>query len=216
VGSDNEKFDRAVEYLRGMIRREIAAGFDPVDHIMESAVECAADGVDAAALEPLAREFTREALAEQYRAQAEWPDQTDCDRLDEAFEELESRGIVCRQNFTCCGTCGAAEIWGEMQAAETSGLPVRGYAFYHVQNTTSAVEGGGLYLHYGATDKGEEAALAVAREIVDVLTAHGLAADWNGSWRTCVGVSLDWKRRRPLEAGFGCRKPIRGLFDECE
>src|SRR5262245_18046584 len=203
--------------MRNMIGRDVAAGFDAADRIAESAVGVAADdGVDSDALEPLAREFTREALAEHYRAQAEWPERTDCDRLDEAFAELERRGIVCRQNFSCCGTCGASEIWGEMEAAAKSGRPICGYAYFHMQDAESAVECDGLYLSYGATAEGEDAALAVAREIIEVLNPHGLATDWEGSWRTRIGVTIDWKRRRPLEVGFACRKPTRGLFDECE
>ena len=29
-------------------------------------------------------------------------------------EEVEKRGIVCRQDFTCCGNCGVAEIGAEL------------------------------------------------------------------------------------------------------
>src|SRR5688500_10767798 len=49
----------------------------------------------------------------QRAAEATWPERTDCDRLDAAFAELEGIGIVCRQDFTCCSTCGGAEIGAE-------------------------------------------------------------------------------------------------------
>ncbi|MBL7373657.1 hypothetical protein INQ23_30515, partial [Escherichia coli] len=62
----------------------------------------------------------------------------------------------------------------------------------------SAVDGGGLYLNYGACDEGEDAALAVARDIVAELEAHGLETRWDGSWDQRIGVALDWKRRRSI------------------
>jgi hypothetical protein len=65
-----------------------------------------------------------------------------------------------------------------------------------MQDTERAAEGDGLYLNYGACEDGEEAALAVANDIVTQLTAHGLRTEWNGSWNQRIAVSLDWKRRR--------------------
>jgi hypothetical protein len=154
------------------------------------------DAADPAVLRPHAQRMVREILEEQLREQASWPQPTDCDRLDTAFAALEQVGIVCRQHFSCCGTCGSGEIWDEMEAARAGGRDVRGYAFYHVQDTESAVEGGGLYLNYGAVAEGEDAALVLAHEIVALLEQHGLHTHWNGEWSRRVGVALDWKRRR--------------------
>lgn len=130
------------------------------------------------------------------REQASWPTPTDCDRLDAAFAALEQGGIVCRQHFSCCGTCGAAEIWDEIDTARGAGLDVRGYAFYHVQDTEAAVEGYGLYLNYGAVEDDEAPALAIAHEIVTTLEQHGLRVHWDGQWSRRISISLDWKRRR--------------------
>ncbi|HEU4968451.1 DUF6891 domain-containing protein [Sphingomonas sp.] len=143
-----------------------------------------------------AQRLLRDALAEHSMAQRNWPDRTDCDRLDDAFAALEADGIISRQNFTCCGTCGSAEIWDEMKAIEEAGGAVRGYAFYHMQDTESAAEGHGLYLNYGACEEGEHAALAIARDIVAHLEDHGLDCHWNGEWGKRIAVALDWKRRR--------------------
>lgn len=197
---DEPALAEAVRLMRERVRQEVAAGFDPADRIAEAVAEgeCV-DGVDAEELEGIARRLVREALAAHYREQADWPDVTDCDRLDDAFAELEARGIVCRQNFSCCGTCGHTEIWDEMERAREAGAEVWGYAFFHLQDTESAVGGGGLYLKYGSAEAGDEE--AVAEELVEVLTAHGLAAGWNGQTSQCVGLSLDWKRRRPVEVG---------------
>ncbi len=188
--------EEALQELRGYIQRDVAAGFRPEDEIATSAVEILADDYDADALTPHAAKMTRELIATHKQEQASWPQTTDCDRLDSAFAALERAGIVCRQDFSCCGTCGAGEIQDEMDKVAKSGTRVRGYAFYHMQDTESAVEGGGLYLNYGAVQDGDAAAVGIGKEIAASLKQQGLQVDWDETWAKRIGVRLDWKRRR--------------------
>jgi hypothetical protein len=74
-------------------------------------------------------------------------------------------------------------------------LKVRGYTFFHMQDTDSATVGYGLFLNYGAVEEGERPALAVAHEVVDALQRHGLKAEWDGNWSKRIRLPLDWKRR---------------------
>ena len=191
--------DDIIEDLREYIERDVAAGFRSADEIVESAVEVMDGEAEPATLRAAAERLTQTAMARHFAAQATWPAMTDCDRLDAAFAELDRRGIVARQDFSCCGTCGAGEIRAEMEEVVATGRPVRGYAFYHMQDTESAAEGRGLYLAYGAADEGELAALGVAGEIVDTLRTQGLDVAWEGTWDKRIQVSLDWKRRRRVE-----------------
>ncbi len=186
----------ALQELRGYIQRDVAAGFRPEHEIATSAVEILADDYDADALTPHATKMTRELIAAHKLKQASWPQTTDCDRLDSAFAALERAGVVCRQDFSCCGTCGVDEIQDEMSKAAKSGTRVRGYAFYHMQDTESAVEGHGLYLNYGAVQDGEAAAVGIGQEIAASLKQQGLKLDWDGTLTKRIGVRLDWKRRR--------------------
>lgn len=188
---------RVPEAFGQYIARQVAAGFDSPDEITSSAVEMFADDVAPAVLRPIAERLTTEHVNAHQAAQANWPAVTDCDRLDAAMAELTRSGIVCRQNFSCCGNCGAYEIGAEMQAERRAGIHVRGYAFYHVQDTETAVNGSGLLLNYGSVRSTKEALTAIGHEIVDALRRHGLATDWNKSPNTRIGVLVDWKRRRP-------------------
>jgi hypothetical protein len=200
VSTADGSLDQAVEYMTGFIRRDVAAGFEPPARIVETAVELGTDeGVDPETLRPVARRLTREALAEHYRAQVGWPDRTDCDRLDEAFAELEVQGIVARQNFTCCSTCGHYEIGAEVVAARKR-RPVTGYAFYHMQDTERAVEGGGVYVKYDALSDDRARKAEVGRRIVAAVEQAGLRAEWDGDPDTAVLVKLKWQKRRPIEA----------------
>lgn len=185
----------ALDELHGYVRHHVAAGYHTPDEIARFACEVFADSLDPAVLRHHAARYTREALDEHRAEQAGWPAVTDNERLDAAFAALEREGIVCRQNFSCCGTCGAAEVWDEMAAVEEAGAPVVGYAFFHVQDTEAAVEGAGLYLSYGAVAEGAAAAEAVGRAVVDALEAKGLTTVWDGHWSRRIFVQLEWRRR---------------------
>lgn len=186
----------ALDDMRIYVRRDVASGFYDRAQILQNAEDAFEGELDIDILRQAAAVATDEALAEHLTDQSNWPAITDCDRLDAAFAGLEAEGIVARQNFTCCGTCGAAEIWDEAKALEEMGKPVEGYAFYHMQDTESAADGGGLYLNYGSAEDGDVASTAIGRRIVRQLESHGLKTDWNGDIRQRIGLSLDWKRRR--------------------
>jgi len=188
--------DEALHELRDYIQRDVAAGFRPEGEIAASAVEILADDYDADTLMPHAVRMTSELIAVHKQDQASWPRTTDCDRLDMAFAALERAGVVSRQDFSCCGNCGVGEIQDEMGKVGKTGTRVRGYAFYHMQDTESAVEGGGLYLNYGAVEDGEAAAVEIGKEIAASLKQQGLQVDWDESWAKRIGVKVDWKRRR--------------------
>ncbi|CAL1692936.1 hypothetical protein MMB232_03119 [Brevundimonas subvibrioides] len=182
--------------LRQRIETDVAAGFAPDDEIVEGAVDYLAGEMDADVMRAAAPVLLAEALAAHRRAQAEWPEITDCDRLDAAFAALEADGVIARQNFSCCGSCGSHEIWDEIDQARDAGRPAHGYAFYHMQDTDAAVEGHGLYLGYGAEDGHPGGAVAVGHAIVSRLGEQGLATDCDGRVEKRIGVTLDWKRRR--------------------
>jgi hypothetical protein len=165
-------------------------------------------------LQQLAKCVVGDALLEHHRRQSQWSQPTDCDRLDRAFVRLGRSGIIGRHDFTCCQTCGHAEIEPHLWfASKVSTAPIWGYVFYHMQDTDRAVQGGRLFLRFGAFDGGggggarqrhpglraaEDAATACGREIVAALTAEGLCPpEWPGEDPgTAISVQLRWMRRR--------------------
>lgn len=183
------------EQLKDWIQRHLIEGFLSDDEIVESVVERASDEFEMANAPGLAKRMTAELAAGHRIEQKAWPAVTDCDRLDRAFARLNAAGIVARQNFTCCQTCGHAEIGDEIES-EGQRMKVRGYTFYHQQDTENAVDGGGVFLAYGGVGDDPEAAVRIGREISDAVKAEGLLVDWNGSVNTRIKVSLDWRRRR--------------------
>ena len=192
----NDGDDELLAELREQIEADVAAGFEDARTIAGRAIDAFEDQADRTFLESHARLFVEEALAAHAAEQRGWPARTDCDRLDAAFAALEQAGVVARQHFTCCGTCGLAEIDREIAAVEAAGTRTRGYAFYHWQDTEAAVEGYGLCLYYGSCLDDEAADLAIGREIAAELERQGLRPEWDGRLERRIEVPMDWKRRR--------------------
>lgn len=189
-----------LDELREWLVREVAAGFSAAREIVEAAGDVFEGQLERDVVQAEAERMLPGLLAAHAREEAAWPETTDNDRLEAAFTELEAGGIICRENFSCCNTCGSAEIWAEVDDANDVIPHVRGWIFYHMQDTESAVEGGGIYLSYGAVADTKNAPLAIAREVVRTLTNHGLHVDWNGDITRRIMVELDWKRRRRAAA----------------
>jgi hypothetical protein len=188
-----EDFDDLHEF----ITLQIAAGYVPTDEIIDDATETFADVItDRAALRDAAAAIADRATRAHIGDQASWPAITDCDRLDAAFAELVGNGIMARQHFSCCGTCGAHEIRTELHQAEKAGRPARGFTFFHTQDTAHAVAGELLYLSYGTISQDHAGALAVGHEVVATLDRHGLSPQWNGKAAHRIALPLRWQRRR--------------------
>ncbi len=187
----------AIDDITNYIRRDIASGFAEIENIVPNALEIVGDYYPAEKLRPHAERVLRDTIEAQLREQRSWPPITDCDRFDAAFGDLELSGVVCRHNFSCCGTCAASEIWDEIDAERSKGREIIGCAHYHCQDTESAVEGHGVYLSYGSVLQGEKPSVDIGHRIVEAMRAHGLKVTWDGSLSNRIHVTLDWKRRLP-------------------
>lgn len=183
----------ALDDIRGYIQRAVREGFRDEDDILENACDYAADE-HGNPMRAQVKRLTKELLAAHRAEQATWATPTDCDRLDAAFDAMQRRGVVARQNFSCCSNCGHAEMPGEIEAMGPNAHVV-GYAFYHMQDTESAAEGGGIYVKYGSVETGGE--VAVGEVIAEELRRAGLKVEWDGDPSRAIGVvEIDWKRRR--------------------
>ncbi|QQQ76579.1 hypothetical protein IOD16_37280 [Saccharothrix sp. 6-C] len=190
-----EVLEEVEDYARTLVH----AGFTSSDDIVRDLVDHFDD--EHPVTPPVARSVVRRVWRERAAEQEGWPERTDVDRLFAVFDALDRAGIVARADFTCCQTCGHAEIGDE------AGEDARGYVFFHRQDTESAVAGGGVWLAYGSF--GDEADLepvdhaaadeAVGREVVAALAAGGLPVEWNGSARTRIQVGpIAWQKRLPV------------------
>lgn len=182
------------------VRDQAATGFFSFPTLVQSTLDFWSDGEPddvVAAIRTVAEREAGQALARQLKRQQGWPAVTDCDRFDAAFAELESAGIVCRHNFTCCCTCAACEIIQEIQDERERGREIIGCVHYNEQDTEAAVRGQGLYLSYDSVLYSGEASLDIGRRAIAAMEKQGVATTWNGELERRIHVQLDWKRRWP-------------------
>ena len=186
--------------LHTFISVQVKAGFDDRESIIEAAVDNFRDEYGGYIVRQEAAKISDKLLMQHYEEQKTWTHETDCDKLDEAFAELDRKGIVARQNFTGCQTCGHTEIGNEIDDA-LEFRPVRGYVFFHQQDTEHVVEMDKLYLAYGSVDGKEDDSVDIGYEVMAALRRAGLLVEWNGmiQKRICI-KEIRWQRRRLPEA----------------
>jgi hypothetical protein len=131
-----------------LIETKVAIGFAAPADIVAYCVHCFSEEASADSLRPIAEKLVASAVKEHLAKQAEWPEVTDCDRLTLAFAELEQKGILCRQDYSDCMTCGHFDLKAEAELAQQQGREVRGYVFFHGQDTESLLDGD-LFLAFG-------------------------------------------------------------------
>lgn len=126
-------------------------------------------------------------------------------KLDRAFEALRRAHVVAEQDFTCCNTCGHAEIEGDQGDL--------GYVFFHQQDTESLVEDGSTYLSYGIfwpahISEEEYKALSDSQReelydattiklmktvVIPTLQEHGIGVSWEGNVDTRILLTdVEW------------------------
>lgn len=111
------------------------------------------------------------------------------ERLNGAFKELRGLNYIAKQNFLCCQSCGWAAIsdlvdgTGNFATGKNKGKPCTGVVFYHRQDTEGIKSGKGGYLAWGPPyDCTSDAiTVTVGQKIIDVLSKHGVATEWDGS-----------------------------------
>ena len=181
------------EYILHAIENWVWSGFydaDEVDSMIDDILE---DDADEAMLRAaVVSEFNKKTAAE-----ASWPDTTDCDRLDQAFAKLNSRGIIALHNAGYTMSDGLGDVSEVLDERGRAGI--NGYCFYHAQDLERAVEGGGLMIAFGAFDDDKLKKTKIGHLVKDVLHESGFTVEWNGDPESRLNLpEIDWKRRRAV------------------
>lgn len=96
--------------------------------------------------------------------------------IAKAFRALRKQGYVAKAHFSCCGSCGTAEL-GMMNP-----LPTK-WVFFHRQGSANLRNRGEVRVVWGDTVEN-------GQEIAKAFTDAGLTVDWNRTVDETIGVSL--------------------------
>jgi hypothetical protein len=164
-------------------------GLEMASEMLEDQLSEAWGDVDAEKM----RRSLAEAFREKADAEARWPAETDCDRLDRAFAQLEKLGICAVQNAGYTQSDGHAEVAHALE--ELGRKRFHGYCFFHGQDLERAISGSGLLLAFGDLGADPAKTVQVGQKIVSVLAAEGFTTTWDGKDTSRIDVRIDWKRR---------------------
>ncbi len=191
VPADWKLSDDDREYLTDQTWQLVLRATDDVEEYLELFEE----ELDTAGVsEETATEFFESVIDQRRTQQASWGDLPKS-RLSEAFDELATIGVVAREDFTCCGTCGSSEIFDERDDSREW----RGYIFYHSQDTDGIFDRRETYVGYGAfvpayfteeqwmalSDAAKDAEYErIVRDLMAearvILERHGVEVSWTG------------------------------------
>jgi hypothetical protein len=195
-GTDALAMERA--FLREQIELAVLGGFDD-EYDIEDWLED--ETTDEDLLEEL-KAYAEELFRQEQAREDTWRTPTVNDAIDQAFEELNERGIVALQNAGFTMSDGWTDA---LEAASELPEKPRGAVFYHGQDLEYGVQGHGLMLAFGAFEddetKSEAASAAIAREVCETLTAHGVEAKWESSVNSRIEIApFPWRKRRWTDA----------------
>lgn len=178
------------EYVIDSIKSWIWSGFYDRDEVLSM--------IDDIVDEETNIDFVRSTIDPEFdrklAAEATWPDETDCDRLDEAFVQLSETGVIALHNTGMTMSDGLSDVAEALH--EIGRARMSGYCFYHGQDVERAVGGGGLMIAFGGLDDDQIAKEQVGRRVKQSLEEHGLKVEWSGDPETRLSLpAFDWKRR---------------------
>jgi hypothetical protein len=178
------------EYVSNAIKHWVWSGFYGADEVQDMIGDILEQDADEAMLRnSVGREFAAKAAAE-----ASWPDETDCDRLDRAFAALDASGIIALANAGYTMSDGLDEVNEALHAKPP--VKARGYCFYHAQDVERAIDGDGLMIAFGDLNNDKDRKVEIGKIVHQALEREGLNVTWNGDSETRLGIpQFDWKRR---------------------
>ncbi len=183
------------EQVQEFITEEVAAGYFDDATITKLAADLYCDLTAKAKLKKMAAPMLAAARAAHKLEQRDWPKVTDNTRLDLAFADLEAQGILARQNYWCCSNCGGVAITEEVERGIKRGKKLRGYTFFHEQDSDMAVFGHGLHLDYGGPHLDDAGSVDIGKVVVKALRKQGLKPAWSGDLDTRIHIPMKWQRK---------------------
>ena len=185
--------DHAVEIAR-LIEVRSRTGVDTAADIVTAVRErFGPDDIDDANLNA----WVSDVLDRQSAAEADWPDETDCDRLDVALASLLRDGIVARANAGRDDAEAMATVASAYADAGGEAAGVIGFCFYSYPDVLRAADGDDLLVSFGEPHGDPEGGAHIGRRVRAALEGVGFTVRWDGSADERIAVTdLVWQRRR--------------------
>jgi len=182
--------NEVTQYILDAIKVHVWGGFDTPDDIQGVISGLLEEGAD----EKVLRESVSIEFKKKLEAEKSWPQITDLDQLESAFQALKSNGILCLHNTGYTMSDGHEDL-NEALSAYPKGK-FFGYCFYHGQDLARVVSGGGLMLAYDHVNGDVPEKIRVGQTMQQELEKAGFTLDWDGTTNQRLNIpKFDWKHR---------------------
>ena len=149
---------------------------------------------------PFDHEWTRKqidsAYANRLKEQTTWSAVTDFDKLVQAFDILNSSGIIALHN------AGMTKQDGEGDSEEIhddllkKGIKTKGFCYYHWQNVERVVDDNHLYIGFDDFNNSDKDALEIGKQVATTLESKGFKLNWNKTVDTRIEITnINWQKR---------------------
>lgn len=184
-------------YIFNTIKTCIWSGFYSLDDIlvmMEDLIEDECFENDEACNEDALEQLAKEEWQNKMGQEKQWPEITDCDRLDLLFRQLTEQGIISIQNAGYDISEGIEYVSEILE--EIGDEDLIGYCFYHEQDIERALENDVLFLAFGDLDDLDVQKIEVGKKIVEIIKKNGFDAKWDESPDSRIEIDpIKWQRR---------------------
>jgi hypothetical protein len=178
------------QYHADAIRLRVMAGIFTQSDIEQMIDDIAEDDCNIAELKSLIGPAMRAKL----KAERNWPEVTDCDRLDRVFMNLHAEGVCALAHAGYTMSDGHADVAQVLVFAPDGHY--KGYCFYHGQDVERAVDRQGFMIAFGALNDDPAGTVRIGQAVASALRSAGFAVDWTGSKDARIFIpAFDWKRR---------------------
>ena len=185
------------EYVLGCLKKWVWSGYYTVSRMEAMLADVVDSGCDLAWL----RASIRAEQERKLKAEAEWGETTDCDRLDDAFNDLHEQGICALENTGYEMSDGYPAV-AEAVATAPAGR-YHGYCFFHGQDVERALAGHGIMIAFGALNDDPVLGARVGRTVAAGLRSAGFLVEWDGSVKNRIAVpTFRWERRSQSDANY--------------
>jgi hypothetical protein len=143
-----------------------------------------------------AKQQIDKAYSERLKEQSTWPAVTDFDKLVQAFDKLNSSGIIALHNAGMTkqdGEGDSEEIHDELLK---KGIKTKGFCYYHWQDVERVVEDTHLYIGFGDFNNNDQAALEIGRQVAAALKEQGFKLHWDNTVAARIEITnIKWQKR---------------------
>lgn len=136
------------------------------------------------------------AYAERLKQQTSWATVTDFDKLVQAFDKLNSSGIIALHNAGITKQDGEGDSQEIHEVLLKKGIKTSGFCYYHWQDVERVVDDSHLFIGFGDFNNNDKDALEIGKQVAAILESNGFKLNWNKTVETRIEITnINWQKR---------------------